>query len=272
MTRRETDKAVILARGLGTRMRKRDAAALDDNQRAVADTGVKALIPIDRPFLDYSLSGLAGAGCARVCLVIGPEHDEIRDYYTRQVAVTRLSISFAVQAEPLGTADAVAAAEAFADGDEFLVINSDNYYPVEALRALRGVGGSAVALFDRDSMIAGSNVGPERINDFALAKLSPEGFLERIIEKPDERTVRSLGEPVYVSMNCWRFTPAIFDACRRISPSPRGELELPDAVAAAMATGERFAAVTVKAAVLDLSYQSDIAAVGRLLAGVKVDL
>jgi glucose-1-phosphate thymidylyltransferase len=272
MTRRETDKAVILARGLGTRMRKSGVATLDNNQRAVADTGVKALIPIDRPFLDYSLSGLADAGFARVCLVIGPEHDEIRDYYTRRAAVARLSISFAVQDEPLGTADAVAAAEAFADGDDFLVLNSDNYYPGEALRALCGVGGSAVALFDRDSMIAGSNVGAERINDFALAKISPDGLLARIIEKPDEQTVRSPGEPVYVSMNCWRFTPAIFDACRGISPSPRGELELPDAVEAAMAAGERFTAVTVKAAVLDLSYQSDIAAVGRLLAGVKVNL
>src|SRR3954452_13138192 len=58
------DKAVILARGLGTRMRKPDATAtLDSRQAAIAESGVKAMIPVgagvrggtDRPFLDYVL-------------------------------------------------------------------------------------------------------------------------------------------------------------------------------------------------------------------------
>ena len=56
------DKAVILARGLGTRMRVQDAAAgLSADQAAVAATGIKALMPIDRPFLDYVLGALAEA-------------------------------------------------------------------------------------------------------------------------------------------------------------------------------------------------------------------
>src|SRR2546422_8404795 len=56
-------KAVILARGLGTRMRRSDpTAVLDARQAAVAETGVKAMIPVGRPFLDYSLSALADAG------------------------------------------------------------------------------------------------------------------------------------------------------------------------------------------------------------------
>ncbi len=55
MTRRwpAVSKAVVLARGLGTQMRREDAgAALDDAQAAVAARGVKAMIPIGRPFLD----------------------------------------------------------------------------------------------------------------------------------------------------------------------------------------------------------------------------
>ena len=75
-----TPIAVILARGLGTRMRREDAAAaLGEDQAKVADTGVKAMIPIGRPFLDYVLSGLADAGLSEVCLVIGPEHGAVRD-------------------------------------------------------------------------------------------------------------------------------------------------------------------------------------------------
>ena len=57
-------KAVILARGLGKRMRQADEhASLDPKQAAVADQGIKAMIPIGRPFLDYVLSALADADC-----------------------------------------------------------------------------------------------------------------------------------------------------------------------------------------------------------------
>jgi dTDP-glucose pyrophosphorylase len=132
-----TDKVVILARGLGTRIKKSDdAAALDARQAAVAETGVKAMIPIDRPFLDYVLHAVADAGFKRACLIIGPEHQAVRDYYAKS-KLTRIVIEFAVQDRPLGTANAVAAAEKFAGGDDFLMINSDNYYPASACRALR---------------------------------------------------------------------------------------------------------------------------------------
>ena len=79
--------------------------------------------------------------------------------------------------------------------------------------------------------------------------------MEKIIEKPDEQTLRSLGEPAYVSMNCWRFGPAIFEACRKIKPSSRGELELPDAVQYAIEElGERFKVVRIQGAVLVAGY------------------
>src|SRR5437879_406656 len=100
-------KAVILARGLGTRMRRSDpTAVLDARQAAVAETGVKGMIPVGRPFLDYSLSALADAGYREVCLVIGPEHDAVRAYYTAvggEGRTKRLRITFAVQPQPTGT-------------------------------------------------------------------------------------------------------------------------------------------------------------------------
>src|SRR5512139_529817 len=105
------DKAVILARGLGTRMRRADPGApADAAQARMADAGIKAMIPIGRPFLDYVVSALADAGYTRACLVIGPEHALVRDYYTQAVHPTRISVDFAIQAEPRGTADAVLSA------------------------------------------------------------------------------------------------------------------------------------------------------------------
>ncbi len=269
-----TDKIVVLARGLGTRMRRADdSTSLDDRQAAVAETGVKALIPIDRPFLDYVLSAAADAGYRRVCLVVGPQHDELRDYYGRQSQPRRVTFEFAVQQEPKGSADAVAAAESFADGDAFAVINSDNYYPAEALQALRREPGSAVALFDRESMLRHGNVPEERLRQFAVGQIDGQGLLTRILEKPDEQTLSRLPRPLWLSMNCWQFRPVIFEACRAIGPSPRGELEIPDAVQyATNVLDEPFRAVTVSAAVLDLSSRQDITPVAARLAGTEVQL
>jgi dTDP-glucose pyrophosphorylase len=270
MNMEQVEKAVILARGLGTRMRKQDeSAVLDRDQTAVAGSGVKAMIPIGRPFLDYALSQLADAGYSRVCLVIGPEHQLVRDYYA-QSPPTRVQLEFAIQEKPLGTADAVLAANEFAGEDLFLMLNSDNYYPLAALSALRDLRLAGVALFERDSLIAQSNIPEERVIKFAVAKISGEGCLERIYEKPSEDTMRKIGVPIYVSMNCWLFSPSIFKACRSISLSARGELELSDAVQYAIdELNEPFKVLTFHDSVLDLSSRSDIAAVAERLRGVN---
>jgi dTDP-glucose pyrophosphorylase len=267
------DKIVVLARGLGTRMRRNDTTAqVDGRQAAAAESGIKALIPIDRPFLDYVLSAAADAGYRHACLVIGPEQEAIREYYGSKVAAERLDFSFACQPQPKGTADAVAAAEAFADGDPFAVINSDDYYPVAALRALREQTGSAVALFEREAMLRG-NVPEDRIKSFSVGKIDEQGHLTRIIEKPDDATLTALPKPLWISMNCWRFGPSIFTACRAIKPSPRGEFEITDAVQHVVSVlGEPFVAVKIREPVLDMTCRGDIASVAALLAGTKVSL
>jgi len=167
----------------------------------------------------------------------------------------------------------VAAAESFAGDDPFLVINSDNYYPVDALRGLREQGGPAVALFEQEAMLAGSNVGPERVRAFAAGQVDDEGFLQTVLEKPDEATLARLPRPLWLSMNCWRFGTAIFEAARAIGPSPRGEYELTAAVQYAIdRLGQRFRVLKVRGAVLDLSSRQDVAPVAQRLAGVEVRL
>jgi glucose-1-phosphate thymidylyltransferase len=268
----ETTKAVILARGLGTRMRRADdGVALETGQAEAAAAGVKALIPVGRPFLDYVLSSLADAGYTDVCLVIGPEHDALRDRYARAVDLARLRIHFAVQERPLGTADAVLAVEPFADGDELLVVNSDNLYPLAVLRGLRELTGAGLGLFSGQGLVRGG-IPAERLRSFAFVLVDSHGFLTDIVEKPDEATFASFGDDPPVSMNCWRLPVSIFAACRDVKPSLRGELELPDAVRLAVARGARFAVVRSDEGVLDLTRRGDIAAVTERLRGVAVRL
>ena len=266
-----TTKAVILARGLGTRMRRADLrAAVDAEQASAADAGLKGMIPIGRPFLDYVISALADAGITDVCLVVGPEHGRMRDYYGGEVALSRVRIHFAVQAEPLGTADAVLAAEPFAAGEHVLVLNSDNYYPVHTLRALRECGTAAVAVFERDALVRLGNIDAERVAKFSVVEIAPDGTLARIIEKPSEEEVASMGPEVYVGMNSWSLPPEIYGACRAISPSPRGELELPQAVQLATdSMGVRFRVLCFHDGVPDLSSRADIATMREALRGVE---
>lgn len=268
-----TTKALILARGLGTRMRHADGEAeLDAEQSRAADAGMKGMIPIGRPFLDYVISALADAGVRDICLVIGPEHGAVRDYYA-SLTYTRVRVSFAIQERPMGTADAVAAGERFAAGETVLVLNADNYYPVAAYRELATLGTSGLAGFERAPLIAGSNIPADRIRKFALVQVDADGWLTRIVEKPDDETYAKLADSSLVSMNLWSFSPVIFRACRLVKPSVRGELELQDAVRIAMEElGERFRVVRQATGVLDLSSRRDIPAVKVALEGTAVTL
>lgn len=264
-------KAVVLAAGRGTRMRRAEGGAdLDLDQAAAADAGGKAVMPIHgRPFLDHVLSGLADAGLTDVCLVIRPGYDAIRAHYTAH-RPRRLRLAFGIQPEPLGTAHALLAAEVFAGTEEFLALNSDNVYSVGAFRALLRLDGPGLVVFERETLLAKSNFSRERVAKFAVLAVGTDGFLERILEKPAEKDIAAASGEVLLSMNLWRFSPRIFDACRQVPLSTRGEHELPQAVGWAIENlGERFRTVRSGDGVLDLSTRADVAAVSERLRGVE---
>jgi len=273
MDRRDMDKVVVLAAGLGRRMQRDDETAkLDPRQAAVAETGVKALIPIDRPFLDYVLTRVADAGFRRVCLVIGPEHHELRRYYT-QLSGGRLAFEFAVQPQPLGTAHALISAAEFAGEDPFAVINSDDCYPTSALKSLRQLDGVGLVAFSRDALVRHGNADVDRIGSFATIESDAGGHLVRIIEKPDPVQAATLSDLSLISMNCWRFGPAIFTACRRIERSPRDEYEIPFAVAYSMQhLRQRYRVVPSEEGVLTLSSRGDVQSVSQRLKNMEVRL
>jgi dTDP-glucose pyrophosphorylase len=256
-----------MARGLGRRMQAPGAAALDPAQAAAADAGRKAMIPFGRPFLDYVLHGLAEAGIPDAGLVLGPEHDSIREYY-RTVPKRRIRISFIEQAQPLGTADAVLSARDWTGTSPFIVLNADNLYPEAVLERLGDGTSPALPAFARDAL----GLSLERIGTFALVETNEQGALARIVEKPGVDAMRAAGPDALVSMNIWRFDEGIFPFCRDVPLSSRGERELPQAVELAVQHGMTFEVFPAQGPVLDLSSRADVAAVSQALEGRTVSL
>jgi glucose-1-phosphate thymidylyltransferase len=277
-------------------MREPDPAArLSDEQRRAADAGSKPMMPVHgRPFLDYVLSALADAGISDVALVVAPDHQDMADHFAAHLPA-RVTVGFVVQPEALGTANAVLAAESWTAGAPFLAMNADNLYPVPALRALASLAEPGLAAFDRDDLVRTGNIPEDRVRAFALVQVDDEGYLTAIVEKPTDLLLQTGLPPkggshetsngnalVYrespvasafrrkdllVSMNCWRFDARIFEACRDVPRSPRGELELPGAVALAMSRGVPFKAIPARGPVLDLSRRADAGDIEQRLAG-----
>jgi dTDP-glucose pyrophosphorylase len=276
-----TARAVVLARGLGTRMREPDPGVqLTHQQQLAADAGLKPMMQLNgRPFLDYVLSGLADAGITGVALVVAPDHEAVRRYYERDRPPSRIRLDFVVQQEPHGTADALLAAERWTTGEAFLTMNADNLYPAAALADLAGLREPGLPAFDRDDLVRASNIPPDRIKSFALIDVDDEGYLTGIVEKPPESLLpreagsRENGDPfkrknMLVSMNCWRFDSRIFTVCREVPRSVRGEFELPEAVGLAIRRGMRVRALPARGPVLDLSRRADAPEVAHRLAGI----
>src|SRR5665213_3811395 len=107
---------VILAAGRGTRMRSQTPKLAHDL--------------CGRPLLDWPLEAARAAGAGRLVLVVGPEGPP--------AGALAEDVELAVQAEPLGTADAVAAAVPRLDRDSTVIVLAGDVPLVDAelVRAL----------------------------------------------------------------------------------------------------------------------------------------
>jgi glucose-1-phosphate thymidylyltransferase len=226
---------------------------LTNAQTTAAKAGLKALVPLanGKTLLDITLENLDSAGFTQFILVIGPEHDVVRNY----CSANELNIRFAVQEKPLGTANAVLAVEKLiGDAELFGVFNSDNLYPVEGLRILRESTLPATLAFEREPLVRLSNIPEDRIAKFATIETDDTGHLTHIVEKP-----KTVNPDALISMNAWLFSTKIFEACRAIQPSLRGEYEIASAVEYAINNlSEKFNAIRTQAGVVDLSSRADI--------------
>ncbi len=111
-------KAVILAGGLGTRLRV-----------SVSDVP-KVMAPInERPFLSLILDQLQNNGVREVVLSIGYLADYIREFYGHRYK--NLSIKYIQESQPLGTGGALLNCFKQLALDNYLVLNGDTYLQID---------------------------------------------------------------------------------------------------------------------------------------------
>lgn len=113
------DTAIILAGGLGTRL------------RAVVPDLPKPMAPINgRPFMEHQLDYWIGQGITRFVLSVGYRADAIMGHFASQYKGAK--IQYVVEEVPLGTGGgAVLAAGRLSREHPFLVLNGDTYFAVE---------------------------------------------------------------------------------------------------------------------------------------------
>ena len=194
-------QAVVLAAGEGTRM------------RPLTENTPKPMLPVaDRPLVAHTADTAIEAGAEELIFVVGYEAAAVRDYFGEEYR--GVPVSFAVQEEQLGTADAVNAASEYLDGP-FAVLNGDNLYDETSLSAL----------FD-----AAPSIGAYRVSDPSnYGVLSTAGNrVTDIIEKPDDPPTELANAGAYVF-------PAEARDWLDVEMSDRGEREITDVVARVIA-------------------------------------
>ena len=234
-------KGLILSGGRGTRL------------RPITFTSAKQLVPVaNKPVLFYGIEAMAAAGIREVGIIIAPETgDEIRAA-VGDGSQFGVSVTYVVQDEPAGLAHAVLTAEPFLGSSPFVMYLGDNLLQggmEDLVDAFREHGPEALILL---------TPVPDPQN-YGVAELGPDGGVLRLVEKPPEPATDLALVGVYM------FTPAIHEAARSIEPSPRGELEITDAIQWLVDGGRRVEPHVVRGWWKDTGRLDDMLEANRLI-------
>ncbi|WP_330336120.1 glucose-1-phosphate thymidylyltransferase [Streptomyces sp. NBC_00557] len=198
-------KALVLSGGAGTRL------------RPLTHTSAKQLVPVaNKPILFYGLEAIADAGITDVAIVVGDTEAEIRQA-VGDGSDFGIDVTYLRQEAPLGLAHAVLIARDFLGDDDFVMFLGDNFV----------FGGINDAVEEFRKTRPDAQLLLTRVPDpsaFGVAELDEQGRLVRLEEKPSRPRSDLALVGVYL------FGPVIHDAVRAIEPSPRGELEITDAL------------------------------------------
>jgi len=156
-------KAVILAGGLGTRL------------RPLTNDTPKPLLPIKgRPIIWHAIMNLKKYGITDVILSVGFKHEKIREYFGNGSKLG-VNIKYVVEDKPLGTGGAIRFAARDID-DTFIVLNGDNLADFDYNKA--------IALHNKNNAMVTIGLYPvEDVTLWGIADLNGDKIVQ-FIEKP----------------------------------------------------------------------------------------
>ncbi len=246
-------RGLILSGGKGTRL------------RPITHTSAKQLVPVaNKPVLFYGIEAMAQAGIEDVGIIIAPETGPEIEAAAGDGSQFGVRITYIVQDEPLGLAHAVLTAEPYLGASPFVMYLGDNLLQggiSDLVAAFREHGPDALILLTPVS--DPENYGVAELDEPATA--GAVGRVRRLVEKPPQPATDLALVGVYM------FTAAIHDAARAISPSPRGELEITDAIQRLVDDGLRVEPHIVRGWWKDTGRLEDMLEANRLILDNLVD-
>ncbi len=197
-------KGIILAGGLGSRLRP---LTLVTN---------KHLLPVyDRPMVYYPIECLINAGVDEIMIVTGGDHaGDFLKLLKNGKDLGAKQMAYAYQEGEGGIADALKLAEDFADGGKVCVVLGDNIIEGN----IRQAAGDFFTQKSGAKLLLKEVPDPER---FGVAEVG-DGKILSIEEKPEEPKSNLAVTGIYFYDN------EVFDICKTLVPSKRGELEITD--------------------------------------------
>ena len=228
------DRAVILAAGRGTRL----GALTADTPKPLIEVGGK-------PMVERILEGLAASGIYEAAVITGHLADVVED---AMWGMAGLSIEFIRQDAPNGTGAALLLAREFTQGQRFfftwgdILVDSANY---EAVVESATWADAVIAVNQMDDPSLGAAVYVDE--DFSVLKI-------------DEKPAPGTAETNWNNAGFGVLDATIWDHLASIEPSPRGEIEFPDALRSMIDDGAKVLAVPVRGPWFDIGTPEALAA------------
>ncbi len=198
-------KGIILAGGVGSR--------LFPVTKAIS----KHFLPIyDKPMIYYPLSVLMLAGIREILIISNPENINLYQKLLGNGEQIGIEIKYKEQDEPRGIADAFIIGEDFIGEESVCLILGDNvFYGQNFVPVLQ----EALSLKD-GALIFGYYVNNPK--EFGIAELDKDENVVSLQEKPEKPLSN------YAVTGLYFYDNTIIQKAKKISPSPRGELEITD--------------------------------------------